>query len=387
MKDYFNTSYPSTEYLRLKAKTRIPSFAFDYVDNGCFNNVGMLRNNQDLRKIELMPNYIEKLIKPDLKSNLFGVEYSAPFGISALGLQGLIWPNAPEILAKAAVEHNIPFMLSTVTSASIEKIAKITNGNFWFQLYHPTDDNITDDILERCKNVGVKNLVIVSDVPSFSYRPKEIKNGLTIPPKLTPHNIKEMMLSPKWCMQMYKYGKPQFETLSKYMPPDKDTHHLSQFMNKVFDGRLTNDRIKRLRDRWDGNLIIKGISSCSDVQHAIDLGVDGVTVSNHGGRQLEYGPSTISQVYDIVKKYSGKIVIMMDGGIRNGADMANALSVGVDFTFLGRVFMYSVAALGEKGGDHAINMLSKQLQQVMAQVGAEHPNNLTANFIDKGYFN
>lgn len=377
MKDFFNTNYPSVDLLRKKAKSRLPKFAFQYLDGGCNNELGLKRNTDDIRKLELIPYYLRDYKKICLKTELFGEVYDAPFGISPVGLQGLMWPNSPEILAKAAVEHNIPFILSTVSTSSIETIAEITEGKMWFQLYHPVDDAITDDLLARCKAAGIKTLVLLSDVPTFAYRPKEIKNGLAMPPKMTLANLLQIFTAPEWAVETLHHGQPEFKTLTKYMSGSMNMHHLGLFMDKTFNGRLSEEKVKKLREKWDGKLVLKGLSTVEDAQKAINLGLDGIIISNHGGRQLDVGPSTITQSVEILKACKGKITVMMDSGIREGADIANTMATGIDFTFLGRSFMYSVSALGEQGGHHAINMLKKQLQQVMEQVCCEKPQNLT----------
>ncbi|OBU16339.1 alpha-hydroxy-acid oxidizing enzyme [Photobacterium aquimaris] len=376
MKDYFNTTYPSIELLRKKAKSRLPKFAFEYVDGGCNNEIGLRRNTDDIRKLELIPYYLRDYKDVSLKTTLFGETYDAPFGVSPVGLQGLIWPQAPEILAKAAFEHNVPFVLSTVSTASIETIAEITEGKMWFQLYHPVDDAITDDLLARCKAAGVKTLVLLSDVPTFAYRPKEIKNGLAMPPKMTAENMLQIMLSPEWALETLIKGQPEFKSLTKYMSGSMNMHHLALFMDKTFNGRLSEEKVRKLRDKWDGNLVLKGLSTVEDAKKAIEIGLDGIIVSNHGGRQLDAGPSTINKGIEILNACKGQTTIMMDSGIREGSDIACTLAAGMDFTFMGRSFMYSVGALGQNGGYHAMNMLKKQLQQVMEQVCCEKPQDL-----------
>ncbi len=386
MKDYFNTNYPDVEYLRRKAKFNLPKFAFEYVDGGCNIEMALKRNTHDIRQIELIPYYLRDYNSISLKTTLFGETYDAPFGISPVGLQGLIWPNAPEILAKAAFEQNIPFVLSTVSTSPIEKIAEITEGKVWFQLYHPVDEAITDDLLKRCEAAGIKTLVLLSDVPTFAYRPKEIRNGLAMPPKMTWRNMVEIMLSPHWALATLKKGQPQFETLTKYMSGSMDMHHLALFMDKTFNGRLSEDKVARLRDKWKGNLVLKGLSTVEDSQKAISLGLDGIIISNHGGRQLDAGPSTISKSIEIMEKCKGQITIMMDSGIRDGADIARTLSTGIEFAFLGRSFMYGVGALGDHGGHHTINMLKKQLQQVMEQCCCESVYSLTDHIAKRNPF-
>jgi L-lactate dehydrogenase (cytochrome) len=369
MKWSFNSNYPSIEDLREKAQKRIPRFAFEYLDGGCNEDVNLYKNTSDLREVELIPSYLKTNVSVDLKTELFGHTYDAPFGIAPVGLQGLMWPNAPEILAAAAVQHNIPFILSTVTTASIERISAITQGKAWFQLYHPAEDALRDDILKRLKTANYRVLVLLCDVPSFGYRPRDIRNGLALPPKMTVKNILQIMGKPAWALNTLVHGQPSFETLKPYMPKGLNMSQLGQFMDKTFSGRLNKERIAAIRDQWKGKIVLKGVASEEDTETAIQLGLDGIIVSNHGGRQLDAGESAIHSMASIQKKYNNKIKIMMDSGIRSGPDVARALASGAEFTFLGRSFMYGVSALGNQGGDHTIAILKTQLQQVMEQVG------------------
>lgn len=316
-----------------------------------------------------------------METELFGQKYSAPFGVSPIGLQGLIWPGASEILAKAAFDHNIPFVLSTVGTASIETVAEITQGNAWFQLYHPTEDRLRDDLIDRCAAANYPVLVILSDVPTFGYRPKEIRNGLAIPPRMTLRNMLQIAGRPKWALRTLFHGQPAFKTLEPYMPGGMNLRHLGLFMNKTFSGRLNAEKIKPIRDKWKGKLVLKGVASEEDTAKAIALGVDGVIVSNHGGRQLDAGESTIRPMVQIASKYKSQIKVMMDSGIRTGPDVACTLASGADFTFMGRSFMYGVGALGQKGGNHTIAVLKKQLRQVMEQLCCEKVTDLPLHLV------
>ena len=377
----YNPRYPSIEDLRAKAKKRIPKFAFEYLDGGCNEDISLYKNTNELRKIEMKPRYLVPFQGANLKTELFGHQYEAPFGISPVGLQGLMWPRSPEILAKAAFEHNIPFILSTVTTASIETIAKITEGQAWFQLYHPAEDKVTEDIIKRIGAVGCPVMVILADVPSFGYRPRDIRNGLSMPPRMTLQNILRVMKRPEWALRTLINGQPNFEVLKPYMPKNLNLKQLGKFMNATFEGRLNEEKVKKLRDMWKGKLVIKGVESQADVETAIRLGLDGIIISNHGGRQVDMGQATITSLQTIAPKYKAQIKIMMDSGIRSGADICRALSSGADFTFLGRSFMYGVSALGKIGGDHTISILKAQLTQVMEQMCCENSKDLAKRLI------
>ncbi len=366
--NFIDSRYPSIPDLREKARKTIPKFAFEYLDGGCNDEVNLRRNTEQIRKVELKPNYLVPYQKPEIKTTLFGHCYDAPFGISPVGLQGLMWPKAPEILAQAAFDHNIPFVLSTVTTASIERISEITEGNAWFQLYHPAEEKVTEDLLKRAAVSGYEVLVILADVPSFGYRPRDIKNGLSMPPKKSLKNMLQVMKRPEWAFKTLLNGTPNFETLKPYMPKNLDLNQLAKFMDTTFSGRLDEEKIKRLRTLWKGKLVLKGVESIQDVEKAYKLGLDGVIISNHGGRQIDVGQATIDSLITIAPLYKDKLKIMMDSGIRGGADVARVLSQGADFTFMGRSFMYGVAALGSAGGNHTIAMIKKQLNQIMEQL-------------------
>lgn len=378
----YDTNYPSIDHLRVRAKARIPKFAFEYLDGGCNNEVNLDRNTREIRDIQLKPYYLKPYDGINLKTKLFGEEYSAPFGISPVGLQGLMWPGATEILAKAAYDHELPFILSTVATASIEEVAKITHGKAWFQLYHPAETDLRDKILQRCRDAEVPVLVILADVPTFAIRPKEIKNGLSIPPKITLENMVQIMLHPNWALNTLFKGQPEFKTVKPYIPKGLSLGHLGLFMNKTFSGRLNDDKIKAIRDQWKGKLVIKGLSTPEDVAHARTLGLDGVLVSNHGGRQLDSGESAIASLKNILDaKVAGDMTVMMDSGIRTGTDIANTMAIGADFAFLGRSPMYGVAALGKKGGNHTLSILKRELQQVLEQVCCATPQELKNHLV------
>ena len=379
--EVFNSKYPSTKDLRSLASKKIPTFAFEYLDGGCNEDVNITRNTSDIREIELIPNYIRKSFTPNLKTKLFDKVYDVPFGVAPIGLQGLIWPNSPNIIAEASKKYNFPFILSTVSTSDIETIAKITDGEAWFQLYYPSNKTIRNDILERAKNSGCEVLVLLCDVPTFGYRPKDIKNGLAMPPKMSLKNMLQILKCPEWAFKSLLNGKPNFETLKTYMRGKMNLRQLGKFMNDTFDGRLNEEKIKPIRDIWKGKIVLKGIASEIDIEKSISLGIDGIIVSNHGGRQLDAGSSTINSMISLVKKYEKMTTIMIDSGLRSGVDVARVMASGAKFCFLGRTFMYGVGALGNNGALHTFEMLKKQLNQVMIQIGCEKTSELI-NFIN-----
>ncbi len=379
-KDYFNSEVPSVEWLRERARKRMPRFAFEYLDGGCFSEVNLDRNIREIREVQLQPYYLKPFAGASQKTVLFDREYDAPFGIAPVGLQGLMWPKACEILAQAATDHNVPFCLSTVGTASIETISEITRGKFWFQLYHPIENELRNKLLDRAEAAGCEVLVLLADTPTLSYRPKEIRNGLSIPPQMSLRNVFQMMTHPTWSFSQLAAGAPEFKTMKPYIPKGLNMKHLGLFFGRTFSNRLTADRIREIRARWKGKLVIKGIVNAEDCALAVSLGADGIVVSNHGGRQLDNGESTIKPLAELASRFGDQITIMMDSGIRSGADVAAALASGAKFTLMGRTPMYGVCALGSKGGHHTLTMLKRQLQQVMEQIACEKvtdfPNHL-----------
>lgn len=369
----YNPQYPCVSDLKKKAKRRIPKFAFDYLQGGCNEELNLRRNESDFEKISFKPNYLRVAGDIDLSVELFGRQYSAPFGISPIGLQGLVWPNSPEILARASAKHRVPYILSTVSTSSIERIAEVSEGQAWFQLYHPTEDRLRDDVINRLKAVECPVLVVLVDVPSFGLRYKEIKSGLSMPPKMNINNVLQTLLCPEWGIKTLQHGIPSFATLKPYMEKGLDLSQLGQFMNRTFTGKVNIEKVKALRDLWPGALVVKGIASTEDMDAVISIGVDGVIVSNHGGRQIDAGESSLHSLMRLTQHnhYREKVKIMLDGGIRSGVDLARAHAVGSDFNFMGRPFMYGVAALGDKGADHTINLFKAQLYQAMQQLSLE----------------
>jgi L-lactate dehydrogenase (cytochrome) len=381
MDDIFYSEYPSIEHLRERARGRVPRFAFEYLEGGCFSNLNLQRNTEEIRRVQLRPWYVRDYPGSDLSTEIFGIRYEAPFGVAPIGLQGLLWPRATEILAKAAHRHHVPFILSTVATASIETVAELTQGRAWFQLYHPAEAELRDKLLERVRAAGLPVLVILADTPTFAYRPKEIRNGLAIPPRMTLRNIAQMMLRPRWCMAQLAAGAPKFATLQPYLPGGMNMKHLGLFMNKTFSGRLNPDRIAALRDRWPGKLVVKGVVTPEDAETVLKLGADGFIVSNHGGRQLDAGQPTIAPLRELAKEFGHRTTVMMDSGARSGPDVACAMASGAKFVFLGRSWMYGVAALGKDGGEHTMNMMKRQFKQVMEQLGCARVGDLPQHLV------
>ena len=382
--DYFNPRYPNSEYLQSKAKSRMPMFAFDYLNGGCIDECGPADNRENLKRVRLNSPLLKRRRQPDYSVDLFGKRYRYPFGVAPVGLQGLMWPDAPEILAQAAADLEIPYVLSTVSSASLETIVEIAQGYAWFQFYNPTVEDVRADILRRAAQAGCDVLVVTVDVPTFGYRPKDIRNGLSMPPKMTWRNVLQMLARPAWLLGTAKAGKPEMKTLLPYMPPNTPADELQTFMNKTVMGSVDADSLRKIRDVWQGKLVIKGISRMEDADAAVEIGADGIVVSNHGARQLDAGPNLIESLIGISKKHGGTIEIIYDSGLYSGTDLAKVLACGAGFGLFGRLFVYGVAALGRRGGVHTINMLGSQFAQVSQQLGCVSRSDFPGCLADSG---
>ena len=372
MHNKIDNRYPSIEHLRKRAVKKTPKFAFDYLKGGCLNENGLQRNIDDINKVRLQPQYIKEFSESNLSVEIFGHTYDAPFGVAPVGLQGLMAPNSPVILAKSAMRHNVPFILSTVSSEKLETIADITQGNAWYQLYNPTIKKYREDMIRRVKESGYKTLVVTVDVPTFGYRYNDMINGLSMPPKNSIQNFLQAVTCPLWGFKTLYHGVPTFQNLLPYLTGELKHAPLAEFMNIMAMGKTDIEGLKEIRDLWDGNLVIKGVMCETDVKQCIQLGADGVIVSNHGARQLDVATGTLSPTKIISDKYGDKIIVMTDSGYQTGSDIAVGVASGAKMCFVGRGYMYGVCALGARGGDQVSAILKTQLKQVVDQLKCEN---------------
>ena len=362
--------------LKRIAQSKIPGFAFEYLLGGCNNDNAVTNNRYQLDQVFLKPRNLNPAAQVDLTTTLFGQTYADPFGIAPIGLSGIAWPRASEIQAAAANQHNIPFILSSVSTTSIETAARHAKQNLWFQLYPPKDLEMRTDMLKRANDVGVKNLVVTIDVPSLSWRPRDIKNGLAIPPKISIKSILQTLTHPSWAIATTKTGMPEFETLKPYLAQNLSLQEKAQNIRHALREIVDENVLKHIRDNWKGNLIVKGILSVDDARSAVECGADGLIVSNHGGRQLDAAVSPIQVLTDINNQLGDRTVIMADSGVESGVDIARYLACGAQMVFAGRAFMYGVSALGQHGGSHTINILHCELTQILEQLRCARPGDL-----------
>ena len=376
-----SNKYLTIDDLRTKAAKRIPKLAFDYLDGGAGTEANISRNRQGFDNITLYPEYLRDVTIRRQNTTIFGKEYNAPIGVSPVGLANLIWPKVDSYLATMAKKRNIPYLLSAVGTTSIEKIANIAEDNAWFQLYVPDQDSICFDLIRRAKESGIKVLVLTVDIPEPSKRPRDIRNNFTLPFKMTPKVIMDIALKPNWAISTLLNGTPRFENLVPYMSDAKEGTSLSVAQALQVSARLGEDFISRIRDAWDGHLVIKGILTKKSAEASVRIGADGIIVSNHGGRQIDSGPSSIEVLPDIFKTVGSKLTVMMDSGIRCGPDIVKAFASGAAITFSGRSFVYGVGALGERGGNHVLDIMVDEVDQTLAQIGCDNILKLDDSYI------
>ena len=366
--------------LKRLTKKRIPQFAYEYLVGGCNNDRAVSHNRDALDNVFLQPSYLSRTQAASLKTTALGVQYDAPFGIAPLGLSGLIWPKAAEYHASAAKKANIPYILSTLASTSIEDAAACAGSNLWFQLYPPKDTEIRLDLMRRAQEVGCNNLVVTIDVPVAGRRPNDIKNGLSVPPKISVNSIYQTLLRPSWALATAFNGMPEFANMQPYMNKLSNLQDVANYIRSSLKEPVSVAILEQLRQQWPGNLIVKGVLSVEDAKLAAAINADAIIVSNHGGRQLDLACSPVEMMRDIVDSVGDKLEIYVDSGVESGVDIARYLALGAKMVFSGRPYMYGVGAFGPQGADHCIDIFNSELEQVMNQLGCSSPHELV-NFL------
>ena len=296
-----------------------------------------------------------------------------PFGIAPVGMSGLMWPGAELMLAKSAAVKNIPYCLSTVACETPEDVGAAAGGNAWFQLYTFSDNAINKDLLKRAADSGFSTLVVTVDVPVPSMRERQRRAGLRVPPKMNPTFLSRVVRRPHWALATLAHGKPAFRMLEKYAAGGAKDFQLADFIASQRKGGIYKwEDLKKLRDFWKGPMVVKGIMSVDDAKGAVASGMDGIVVSNHGGRQLDAAPASIQVLPQISKAVRGKTTIMFDSGIRTGLDVLRALALGADFVFAGRPYLYGATAMGQRGAEHVSDILKADLENNMIQLGIKN---------------
>jgi L-lactate dehydrogenase (cytochrome) len=369
MDAYLDRRFPSTADIERAALRRMPKFIRDYLFCGMGLGHAVRRNRSALDALRLMPRYLVDADKVDFATTLFGQNYDAPFGVAPVGMGGVAWPGAADSLATAANRHNLPFAAATFTTSSLENLHSQAQSCGWFQFYRPNIPEIEEDILRRAEATGYDVLIVTVDVPSPMRRDHDIRNGFSVPPRFSLRTGFELASCPAWSLAMARSGFPVFENIVPYMPAGLGTGAAMAFIADSVTGHITPEIVVELRARWPGTMVLKGILDPDEAMQCRDLGVDGIIISNHVGRQLEAAP-TASQMLPLIRTAVGPdYPLIADGGVRTGLDICRMLALGADFVLVGRPFYYAVAAMGAKGADHIMQLFKAELRCTMGQLG------------------
>lgn len=371
--------FPGAMDLRARARRRLPNFAFEYLDGGAgAADNGIARNWAAFNSIELIPRYGKVISPPPTECELFGRRYSAPVGISPIGGPGTAFPGAERYLARAAQAARIPYTLGVLSAITIEQAAEIAPDVLWLQLYRfaKNEHRIGLDLVRRAAAAGVQALMLTCDTPVRTTRPREVKSGIMNPFRLTNRLRFDALRSPPWLYSMMKNGIPRFVSLRPYMDGNPSFSEAAAFMRREQGGAFTWDEIALYRDAWKGPLLIKGVLHPADAERAISIGVDGLVVTNHGGRQIDALPASIDALPAIAAQAAGKATIIIDSGVRSGVDVARAIALGADAAFAGKAFLWSLGALGGRGPAHMIDLFRDGLSATLGQLGCATPAEL-----------
>lgn len=357
----------SIDDLRSMAKRRIPRFAFDLVDGGAESERNLRRNVEAFEDVELTPRYMVDVSRIETTAHLFGQTYSQPFGMAPIGMLNAFWPDADLMLARLCKRENIPYVASSASSTTLERLADAADGNGWFQLYVSGDQTVTDGLISRAEAAGYDVLMVTADVPAAGKRDRDIRNQLSVPFRFTPEVMLQLIANPTWSLASLKHGRPN---IANYADLLKGATSYADVQKTLITPGFTWDDLARLRARWKGRLLVKGVLHPADALRCAAIGCDGIVVSNHGGRQVAFGPPTIEALPPIAAALGDRMTIILDSGIRRGADLIRAKALGADFALTGRALAYGVGAGGAKGADRAVEILKLELLRALGQVGA-----------------
>jgi len=372
--------YPTALDLRARARRRLPRFAFEYLDGGAGADTGIARNWAAFDAIEMIPRYGRVVSPPPTGTALFGQPYAAPIGISPIGGPGTAFPGAETYLAQAAQAARVPYTIGVLSAITIEQAAALAPDVLWLQLYRfaRNDHEIGLDLVRRAAASGVQALVLTWDTPVRTTRPRETKSGIVNPFRLTNRLRFDALTSPAWLLSMLRNGIPRFVSLRPYMDGKTSFADAASFMRRESGGAFTWDEVARYRDAWKGPLLLKGILHPTDAERAVALGIDGLHVSNHGGRQIEALPASVDALPAIAAQVGGKATIIVDSGVRSGVDVARAVALGADAAFAGKALLWSLGALGAHGPAHLIDLFTEELSATLGQLGCATVEDLRA---------
>jgi len=351
------------------ARRRVPRMFFQYADSGSWTQSTYHSNEEDFKNILFRQRVAVDMSNRSLSTTLVGQDASMPVALAPIGMLGMQHADGEILAARAAEKAGIPFTLSTMSIASIEDVAAHTEKPFWFQLYVMRDKDFAERIIDRAKAAGCSALVLTLDLQILGQRHNDIRNGLSSPPRFTPDHIWQVVTRPRWGLKMLGTKRYSFGNIVGHAKGVRDLSSLSSWTAEQFDPTLNWKDIEWIKERWGGPLILKGIMDAEDARHAVNTGADAIVVSNHGGRQLDGAPSSITVLPEIVDAVGGRIEIHLDGGIRSGQDALKAMCLGAHGVWLGRAFLYGLAARGEKGVSEVLEIVRKEMDTTMALCG------------------
>ena len=364
------------EDLKRLHKRRAPKMFFDYAESGSWTEQTFRENTTDFEKIRLRQKVAVDMSDRSTVGTMLGENVAMPVALAPVGMTGMQNADGEIKAARAAEKFGVPFTLSTMSICSIEDVAEHTSAPFWFQLYVMRDEDFVDRIIERAKRAGCSALVLTLDLQLLGQRHKDLKNGLSAPPKLTPATMLDLSTKWNWGLEMLRTKRRFFGNIVGHASDVEDTRSLMKWTAEQFDLKLDWEKVRKIAAKWDGKLILKGILDADDARKAVEVGADAIVVSNHGGRQLDGALSSIRILPSIVREVKGETEIWLDSGIRSGQDVLKALAMGADATMIGRAWLYGLGAMGEKGVTAALEIIRKELDLTMALCGERDVANL-----------
>lgn len=380
------TVITNIEDLRVLHEKRAPRMFYDYADSGSWTEGTYRSNESEFSKIKFRQRVAVNVDHRSIASTMLGQAVAMPVALSPVGLTGMQYPDGEILAARAAKDFGVPFCLSTMSICSMEEIAKHTNHPFWFQLYVMRDKKFVSGLIERAKAANCSALVVTLDLQILGQRHKDIKNGLSAPPKPTLKNLINLCMKPRWCLGMLQTKNRQFGNIVGHVEGVDDMSSLSAWTTSQFDPTLDWEEVAQIKKQWGGKLILKGILDPEDAKLAVAVGADAIIVSNHGGRQLDGAPATIEVLPAIVDAVGSQIEIWLDSGIRSGQDVIKALALGATGTMIGRSYIYGLGAMGQAGVTKSLEIIAKELDLTMAFCGLKDVRQVERNILYPGTF-
>lgn len=355
--------------LQALARRRVPKLFYDYIDGGSWTEATYRANAADLDRLLLRQRIARDVSAITTATMLAGQPARMPVALAPTGLAGMVHADGEILAACAAARFGVPFTLSTVSICSIEDVAAAVAAPFWFQLYVMRDRDFIARLIARARDARCSALVLTLDLPIQGLRGRDIKNGLSVPPKPSLGGLWALLSRPRWCLRMLQTSRRGFGNIIGHAAGVADTSSFADWVSRQFDPSVTWDDVRCIRRQWQGRLIVKGIMDAGDARHAVAAGADAIVVSNHGGRQLDGAPSSISALPAIAAAVGSRTEVLMDGGIRSGQDVLRALALGADGVMIGRAFLYGLGALGEAGVSRSLELILRELEATMALCG------------------